>query len=118
VQVSPPFRVTVPVVGGQFSVAHRASIARTDAFGRVSAEILLRLGLLGDAGSLNLMSDGPTLTITEAADELGLDGSEVYGLVFAGQLEFTQAENGRILVRRRALDDHRARVASHTSTTS
>lgn len=64
------------------------------------------------------MSDGPTLTITEVADELALDGSDVYGLVFAGQLEFTQSENGRILIRRQALLDYRARVASHTPTTS
>lgn len=64
------------------------------------------------------MVEAPALTVREAADELQLDGSEVYGLIFAHALGFTQAVNGRILVPRQALDDYQARGASEMPTTS
>lgn len=54
------------------------------------------------------MAEADTLTVAQAADELGLSGSEVYALVFARRLGFTEAANGRILVPRAALDRYQA----------
>lgn len=64
------------------------------------------------------MVEAAALTVSEAADELGLDGADVYELIFTQALAFTQAANGRILVPRQALDDFRARAASETPTPS
>jgi len=50
------------------------------------------------------MAEADRLTVAQAADEFGLSGSEVYALVFARRLGFTEATNGRILVPRAALD--------------
>lgn len=63
------------------------------------------------------MSAAETLTVLEAAEELGFDPADVYGLVFSKALGFSQAPNGRILIPRAALDEYlrNAAVRPHSS---
>lgn len=51
------------------------------------------------------MTSSDPLSVTEAADVLGLDPAEVYRLVLARRLRSVAAPNGRRLVPRDALEE-------------
>jgi len=64
--------------------------------------------------SLVTVPDEEVLSLTQAADELGIPGEEVLDLVFRRELGFTARPKGRIRIPRPALDEYKRRTA-HSS---
>ena len=58
------------------------------------------------------------LSLTQAAEALGLENDAVLDLVFRKELAFTQTPSGRIQIPRAAIDAHRANAATRHRTTA
>ena len=59
------------------------------------------------------MPDQP-LRVPEVARRLGIDGTEVYDLIFQGDLEAGKGKDGLVYVRESALEDYARRHAGST----
>jgi hypothetical protein len=57
------------------------------------------------------MPDQP-LRVPEVARRLGIDGTEVYDLIFRGDLEAGKGKDGLVYVREEALEDYKRRHAA------
>jgi excisionase family DNA binding protein len=60
------------------------------------------------------MPDGETLSLTEAADVLGIEVEEVLDLVFRRELGVSARPKSRIRIPRSALDEYKRRT-THSS---